>query len=94
MFSTENYNIRPTRYWKNKFSQIYSLQGGRGCQLPDVLFCISEVDIDYVVEKGKDEEWSQGSHGHPGPGCVPDDVVLTQPQLCWLHIFYLNHEVS
>ena len=53
---------------------------------------MSEVDVDDVVEDGEDEEGSQRCHSHPGPGGVPNDIILTQPQLCWLNISYLNHE--
>ena len=53
---------------------------------------MSEVDIDDVVEDCEDEEGSQRCHCHPGPGGVPNDVILTQPQLCWLNISYLNHK--
>ena len=54
---------------------------------------MSEVDIDDVVEDGEDEEGSQRCHCHPGPGGVPNDIILTQPQLCWLNISYLNHPI-
>ena len=53
---------------------------------------MSEVDIDDVVEDCEDEEGSQRCHCHPGPGGVPNDIILTQPQLSWLNISDLNIE--
>ena len=57
--------------------------------LPDVPLGLSEMYPDDVVEDSEDEEWSHWCHGNPGPGGVPDNVVLTQSQLCGLNILDL-----
>lgn len=54
-------------------------------ELPDAVLGLPQLAPDDVVEDSEDGEGAQGGHGHPGPGGVPDDVVLAQPQFCGLH---------